>query len=259
MVKINFLIAYHTDVGRIKQTNQDALLIKTAMTAKGRIGLFVVCDGMGGLAHGEVASSSTIKAVENWFEDQLPNLILHNDYTGTEIIRHFEKFMHGVHRNIFHFGVENDIQLGTTFTALLVLFSEYYILHIGDSRVYAIASEILQLTKDQTFIAREIEKGHLTIEQAQDHPKRNILLQSLGASKDIEIDLSRGGVISGMMFLLCTDGFYQKIDSDEFSNHFLSSPFYEKQKMKEKLIELTELVKDRDETDNISAILVKVF
>ena len=71
-----FLTAYHTDVGIKKKTNQDALLLKTAQTAKGEVGLFVVCDGMGGLSHGELASATVIRGMAEWFDAEMPRLVL---------------------------------------------------------------------------------------------------------------------------------------------------------------------------------------
>ena len=77
---MNFIVGYHTDVGIRKNVNQDAILIKTAKSPYGRIGLFVICDGMGGLALGEVASSTAVRDISIWFDEKLPDSL--QDQTG---------------------------------------------------------------------------------------------------------------------------------------------------------------------------------
>jgi len=254
---MSFKIAYHTDTGIRKKTNQDALLIKTAKTAKGRIGLFIVCDGMGGLSQGELASATVIKGMSDWFETELPEITLSN-YSETDIQQKLADCVKALNRKILDYGEAANIKLGTTITALLIVYSKYYLLQIGDSRAYQIHDDLSLLTKDQTLVARELERGNITEEQAKIDPRRNVLLQCVGASLELDPVISHGKVKEGDLFMLCTDGFYHEISEDEMFASLKPDLFSNEQQMKETVVGLVELVKKRKETDNITALMTKV-
>lgn len=98
---------------------------------------------------------------------------------------------------IKEYGENKDIKLGTTLSLLLVINNVYYIYNIGDSRTYIINESVNEITKDQSYVQREVDLGRLTTEQARCHPKRNILLQCIGVSENIEIDSYTGNVKEG--------------------------------------------------------------
>ena len=158
------------------------------------------------------------------------------------------------------YGKERGIQLGTTVSVVLMLSSEKYIvLHIGDSRIYCMNDqEIRQITEDQTIIASEIKAGRLTPKQAETDPRRNVLLQCVGASPRLQPVLMQGRLKQGLSFLLCTDGFRRKVISEEIHDYLRPGITRTEEEMKNKLIQLTELSKERQEQDNISSILIKV-
>lgn len=114
-----FQIAYHTDAGIRKKTNQDGLLIKTAKTPEGMVGLFVVCDGMGGLSHGELASATVIRGLSDWFDRDLPE-ILQSESLDRTIEVGLEAHIHSLNEKILQYGETARIKLGTTVTALLI-------------------------------------------------------------------------------------------------------------------------------------------
>ena len=105
--------------------------------------------------------------------------------------------------------------MGTTVVAFLVVDDKYYIMNIGDSRAYMVSDAIYQLTKDQTYVQYEMDLGHLTWEQAQTHPQRNVLLQCVGASDEIHPDYFVGDANPDTTFILCSDGFRHVISPDE--------------------------------------------
>jgi serine/threonine protein phosphatase PrpC len=256
---MSFQIAYHTDAGIKKKTNQDALLIKTAKSPKGRIGLFAVCDGMGGLSQGELASATVIKGVSDWFETELPKLLLSdNEQIETDIQQQLADSVKALNRKILAYGDEKKIKLGTTITALLIVDSKYFLLHVGDSRAYRIRDDLFQLTNDQTLVARELERGNITEEQAKIDPRRNVLLQCVGASPMLDPVISQGEVKEGDLFMLCTDGFYHEISEDEIFTSLRPDRFSKEKQMKETLVRLVDLVKERMEKDNISVLITKV-
>lgn len=256
---MTFLTAYHTDIGIVKDTNQDALLIKTAKSSFGNIGFFVVCDGMGGLSSGEIASSTVVQMMNTWFDHELPNLLRQSEELADVLISSLNERIHEANQKILAYGRTQGIQLGTTITALIIIDETYYTFQIGDSRAYIVADSLKQLTADQTFIAREIAHGNLTEEEAKNHPDRSILLQCVGANSGIEVVVSSGFVQSNMMFLLCTDGFYHEISNAEIVEQMHPTILSVEQQMENTIIELIELAKKRQEVDNISVVLVKVL
>lgn len=253
-----FQVAYHTDVGIRKKTNQDGLLLKTAKTPEGEVGLFVVCDGMGGLSHGELASATVIRGLADWFDHELPDL-LESGMVQKEVAEHLEKRLHELNAKILQYGEASNIKLGTTITALFVLYNQFYILQIGDSRAYSIQDHLIKLTEDQTLVERELQRGNITAEQARIDPRRNVLLQCVGASKEINVAITSGEVRAGTMFMLCTDGFYHEINDDEMLMNLHPGTLADENRMTEKLIDLVQLVKERQENDNISVLLTKVM
>ena len=256
---MSFQLAYHTDAGIKKKTNQDALLLKTARTPMGRIGLFIVCDGMGGLTQGELASATVIRGMSDWFETELPK-ITHSgqEQMVIDIQQQLTNCVKGLNRKISDYGEAGNIKLGTTITALLIVYSKYYLLHVGDSRAYQIHDDLSLLTKDQTLVARELERGNITEEQAKIDPRRNVLLQCVGASPELDPVVSHGEVKEGDLFMLCTDGFYHEISNEELFTSLRPDRFSNEQQMKETVVGLVELVKKRMEADNITVLMTKV-
>ena len=148
--------------------------------------------------------------------------------------------------------------LGTTVSALILYNEKYYIVHVGDSRIYHMAKGVTQLTKDQTFVAREIAAGRMTEEQAKIDPRRSVLLQCVGASPVVEPEFTKGDVTPNTMFMLCSDGFRHQISDAEMMDKIGPNAVKDEEEMKYGCIYLTELVKNRKESDNITVALIKV-
>ncbi|MFE7060693.1 PP2C family protein-serine/threonine phosphatase [Sutcliffiella sp. NPDC057660] len=253
-----FLTAYHTDKGIKKQTNQDALLLKSASTPKGQVGLFIICDGMGGLTQGELASATVVGHLSKWFDHELPGL-LEQETPETELTARLERAIGEINQKILTYGEGSNVQLGTTLTALLVVYSSYILVQIGDSRAYRLhADTITRLTKDQTLVQREFEKGNITEDQARVDPRRNVLLQCVGATKELKPVISTGAVESGSGFLLCSDGFYHEMTDGEIVASLNPEIITSEDAMQNTVKDLVEKVKTRKEKDNISVIFTHV-
>lgn len=255
---MNYQIALHTDIGIKKDTNQDSLCVKLAETEKGNVLFAIVCDGMGGLEKGEVASATVINAFSNWFENELPTILSKNTYFEDTKYR-WDRIIKEQNQNISEFGRKNHIQLGTTVTAIIVFEDGKYLIgHVGDSRIYKITDEEVEvLTLDQTLMAQKVRNGTMTQEEADRDPRRNMLLQCVGASKTVEPDYIEGTVSPNECYMLCSDGFRHVVTADEIKAAFAPSVNMTEDTMKKNIVKLVELNKERDETDNISAILVK--
>lgn len=253
---MRYLTAVHTDVGIKKKTNQDAVLVKVADTDYGRVLLAVICDGMGGLAKGEVASAALIRAFSEWFEERLPVLLMQG-FQDEALREDWERLILDINSKISDYGIDHRLSLGTTLVGLLLVGSQYYIVNIGDSRVYQITDRLMQLTKDQTYIQREMDLGHMTYEEAMKDPQRNVLLQCVGASSVIVPDYYTGTFGENTIFILCSDGFRHLITPEELYQSLNPHVLQTEERMSEQAEYLTELNKYRKETDNISVALIK--
>ena len=256
---MNYLFALHTDVGIKKKTNQDSLCVKEASTPNGNILMALVCDGMGGLEKGEVASATIIKAFSKWFQEELPYDLSKRDIEG-EIRYKWDRIIKQQNQIIGEYGRKNHIQLGSTITVILFLHTGTYIIgHVGDSRAYRITEQNIEvLTEDQTVVANEVKKGRMTLEQAEQDPRRNVLLQCVGASRIVEPVFITGKAEKDDCFMLCSDGFRHVVSQEEIYSAFLPSLQKNEEMMKENIVRLIDLNKTREETDNISSILIKL-
>lgn len=256
---MRYLVAAHTDTGITKKVNQDSLTVKVAQTPQGQIVLAVICDGMGGLAHGEVASAHVVLEFEQWFHTELRQKLADGDVSIEDIRRNWYRIVHQCNDDIVSYGRANATDAGTTLTALLFVKDNYYLLHVGDCRVYEMTENMVQLTNDQTFVRREVELGHMTPEQALTDPRRNVLLQCVGVNYGIEPDFICGKVRTNATYLLCSDGFRHVITPQEIYDSCHADNNRSIESMNQHLKELTELNKKRKENDNISAILIRSF
>lgn len=260
VIEMSFNVAMHTDVGIRKATNQDSIGYKEAQTDKGTILFAIICDGMGGLAKGELASATIIRAFSHWFENELPSQ-LSADNVLDEVSYCWDRLIKKLNQDIAEYGRENRIQLGSTVTAVLFLEDgTYLIAHVGDSRAYKITDNNIRiLTEDQTVVAREVKMGRLTPEQAEKDPRRNVLLQCVGASRIVEPIFIRGQYCRGEAYMLCSDGFRHVVSPNEIFDAFAPKNNKDKETMKYNIVRMIELNKQRHETDNISAMLIKAI
>ncbi len=253
---MRFISTADTDIGISKNTNQDSMLIKHAMVENDEVLMAVVCDGMGGLLKGELASATVIRAFAKWFDEELPYEL---ESADVQIIgAKWSLLLKELNVKILEYSRENKIEaIGTTFSGILFVGNQYVIGHVGDTRIYHIGSNLTQLTDDQTFIAREIRKGTMTAEQAKTDKRRNLLLQCIGASKNVEPQIICGNTEKGA-YMICSDGFRHEITQAEMYESLNPVNLMNKAAMHNNAKYLIEQVKSRGEKDNISVLLVKV-
>lgn len=245
-----------TDVGIVKKTNQDSICLKVAETkSKGQVAMVAVCDGMGGLSKGELASATVIRHFSNWFDHVLPARLY--KYSWNALSAEFDKEIKSLNYKIIDYGRSLGANLGTTLSLLLIIEEKYMIAHVGDSRVYKISDKIDQLTEDQTYVAREIKLGNMTPQQAAVDPQRNMLLQCVGASSVVEPAFYYGNVEQGDVFVLCSDGFRHVVSDEEIYENLNFNSIPEFTQMNEGAKYLIELNKRRNERDNISVAVLK--
>lgn len=252
---MRFIATADTDIGISKDTNQDSVLIKHAMADGKEILLAVVCDGMGGLSKGELASATVIRAFAKWFDEELPFELENVDLQV--IGAKWSLLLKELNAQILEYSKENGIEgVGTTFSGILFIDDQYVIGHVGDTRIYHIGSSMTQFTTDQTFVAREISRGTMTLEQAKTDKRRNLLLQCIGASKVVEPQIICGKTEKGA-YMLCSDGFRHEITEAEIYESLNPINLMNKDAMHNNAKYLIEQNKSREEKDNISVLLIK--
>lgn len=256
---MEYIAAYHTDVGITKKTNQDSMAIKIVETTEGKVAFGIVCDGMGGLSKGELASKEVVVAFCEWFDKVLIDDIENGMFEELRLMHQWDDIVQTQNRRLGEYGAQNSIMLGTTLSAILLYKDMYYIVHVGDSRIYSLAQSVMILTNDQTFIAREMAAGRMTAEQAKIDPRRSVLLQCVGASQVVEPEFTKGPMLRNAVYMLCSDGFRHQITEDEMLEKIGPVVALDEEKMKFGCIYLTELVKNRRETDNITVGLIRTI
>lgn len=243
--------AYSTK-GLVKKINQDNVLLKTISSKNTEICFAVVCDGVGGLDCGEVASSFAVDFLSKWFDGQ-------DFLTTAEFEQNYYSQLYGlasdINGRIYEMGKAESKLLGTTLTALLIVKNQYYILHIGDTRIYKICPKsIMRLTKDHTQYEQHLDNGDYHIAE---RTNKNVLWQCVGGNKTVDPQIIKG-TVDGGTFLICSDGFRDEVTEDELQMMIGTEKRRTHQKLKALLTRLIDLNLERNEKDNISAILIDV-
>lgn len=190
---MDFTFAGHTDVGRVRARNEDALLQRPLR------GLVVVADGMGGHAAGDVASRITVDVLDDRTRDPGPDAA----ETLADAVRAAHEAIHKAAR------ADPELQgMGTTVTALRVHDDGALIAHVGDSRAYRWRDDSLdQITKDQSWVQEQVDAGVLPPERARSHPLSSVLTGALGIEdRELDVQLHQLAIEAGDTFLLCSDG-----------------------------------------------------
>lgn len=259
---MKFECALYSDVGIVKKTNQDSMLLKEAETDYGRILLAAVCDGMGGLSKGEVASAYVVHKLSEWFENDLPELLYGKNirYTNQELKTHIQKELERIaeetNRKIYEYGRQHHTMLGSTLSVIVLIKNHYFILNVGDSRVYKVYNSLIQLTKDQSLVQQKVDRGEITEEDMEKDPQRNVLLQCIGATSDVKPDFYSGIYEDNSVFLLCSDGFRHVLKKEELFFYYRPQILSNEAVMRNISMKLVELNKQRMEKDNISVIVI---
>jgi serine/threonine protein phosphatase PrpC len=229
----------------IRSGNEDNF----AVSASGDRGLFIVADGMGGHAAGEVASEMAVQIVQL----ELSSVRDLTDRNAAERVRNaLRKANRTIHDRTI---TEVDKQgMGTTASVLIVSATRYLIGQVGDSRVYLLRDGALQqLTKDHSYVQEQVDAGYLTPEQARYHPYSNVITRCVGASPDVEPDVYQGDARVGDLFLVASDGLTGMVDDRRLQMLLMSRTEPER-----KVHLLISEANGRGGLDNITAIIVQI-
>ncbi|MCR5556751.1 MAG: serine/threonine-protein phosphatase [Butyrivibrio sp.] len=245
----------YTDVGQTRKVNQDAALVKVANTKNhGRITMIAVCDGMGGLSKGEVASCKAVRALEMWFHEELPLMqTLSGNELWTGVENSLRRLIVRINTDIRRYGKNKGLTLGTTMTLLLQIGRRYICMNIGDSRIFFIKSgKITQITKDQSVVQDKLDKGLISKEEALEDSEKNVLSQCIGMLQAPTPQVECGSFEGNTTVAACSDGFWRTISPEEMRLGLCPQMCVTDEDMLRECKKLSELAVNRNEEDNIS-------
>ena len=252
---MKYIAACDTDIGISKKINQDSVCVKTADTGSGRAALVMVCDGMGGLSRGELASAEVVRSFSEWFDRELPFEL--PDWDWETAARNVISRLRRLNAMMVDYGMREHLQLGTTATGIIAVDSKFMTFHVGDTRIYKISDKLSQLTDDHTFVNREVKNGRMTPEEAKTDPRRNALVQCVGVTADIFPEVKLGDLENGANYMICSDGFRHVLTEKELFEELSPQTVSSKKDMQKKLRQLIDTVKTREENDNITAAMFR--
>ena len=251
------IYALQSEKGIVKEVNQDAVALTVLETPYGEATLIVLCDGMGGFEKGELASASVTKAFLKWFNNDFKYLI--EEFSFDDLKAQWNYLVQVINRKIIEYGRLNRIDLGTTATVLLIFNNNYYLCHIGDTRIYCIRDKtIVQLTEDHTLVAKYIKEGVIAPSEVETHPERNVLMQCVGASSRVNPQFATGYIVQDDIFILCSDGFRHEISQNEMLETFDIANLNSSNDISVRINRLIERAEMRHEEDNITAAVIRI-
>ena len=216
-------VAWATDKGTQRETNQDACCVQVAETTMGEVSMAIMCDGVGGLSYGEFASSSVVRRFVSWFRADLPELVssMGGGFDSETIRASWTELIAAANEELRVAASRDGAMMGTTLTGLIACEGTYLVAHVGDCRLYRVGRhDGVCLTKDQTLVARLLEEGAIGPEDVATHPGRHVILQAVGATERLEPVFSEGAYIEDDLFVLCSDGAYGDMDGEDMRRVF---------------------------------------
>lgn len=231
-------IASRTDIGLVRASNQDSLLIQP-----GKYSLYGVADGMGGHNAGDVASRMAVLMLGRVLEGAKPEEALLK--AGVE----------EVNALIYEEQKKNEAfqGMGTTLTVLWEDDDRLLLGHVGDSRAYLMhAGEISQISQDHSMVGEMLRSGMITEEQAQKHPYRNVITRAVGSAEEVEVDITVLEKRRGDKYLLCSDGLTEYVNMETIREILLKTP------LEEAADEMMRLALEGGGRDNISILIAEV-
>jgi protein phosphatase len=244
-----------TDVGCLRDNNEDSYRVVPPLN------LFVLSDGMGGQAHGEVASGTAVDIIvtscleasgNGWHPSERrlrPDL--------SERTNCLVSAAHLANRKIYEAGLTDPTLrgMGATLIAAWLEDSQLSLVHVGDSRAYLLRSSVLaRLTADHTLVAEQVRRGIVTPEQAEKSTMQNILIRALGPNEEVDLDASECPLLPQDVVMLCTDGLTRMVPDEEIASTLISN-----RSAQEAAGHLVALANQRGGEDNVSVIVLRIL
>lgn len=241
-------------IGKVRRYNEDAIyrfdgqLMR--LNNQEALGLYIIADGMGGHANGDKASACSVTAfVRCFFKEVFPDL-LEAEQEPKNIPELLTECLRTANQAI----VDRFPGSGTTFTVALLMNHKVYGIHVGDSRLFVLDQEnhLEQLTHDHSLVQVMVELGEITPEEALVHPRRSVLLRSLGFKAELEADTFERALHAGERLLMCCDGLWSVVDEASIGALIRSAGSLQKA-----CDDLVQAANEAGGPDNISVILIE--
>lgn len=243
-----------TDVGRKRDHNEDNFLVDK------KLNLFVIADGMGGHAAGEVASAMAVNTMRDVVRQNTDLIEAYREgshiASANDVVTLLEHSVQKACAEIFEKAQHEKEKrgMGTTLSALLVINNRGFIAHVGDSRIYLLrGGRVIQLTEDHSLVNELIKRGKLTLEEAEESAFKNAVTRAVGVYESVEVDAIDFDVLPGDQFLLASDGLTGYLKNEE-----ISPVMEETENIKDIPTAFIELANERGGKDNITNIIVKM-
>jgi serine/threonine protein phosphatase PrpC len=246
-----------SDVGRVRTNNEDSFRIVEAQN------LFILSDGMGGEAHGEVASSMAVETIAKYCGEPQDSKEDSGATLHGAVVESWSAQTKRLQNAVFqaNFAIYRSAQdhpeqrgMGATLTAGWVNGSKLSLAHVGDSRAYLLrAGSLQQLTSDHSLVAEQVRRGILTPQQAEESDMQSVLLRALGAHPEVEVDIEEIDLIPRDVLLFCSDGLTRMVTEPEIAGCLQAEtdPGAAAQK-------LVELANDRGGMDNVTVVVARI-
>jgi protein phosphatase len=243
-----------SDVGRKRSANEDSYY------ADGDLNLFVVADGMGGHAAGEVASKVAVESIQDFVRNTSNDKDITWPYEFDETLsmagNRIKSAIQTAHAKVLEVTSQKKEYQGmaTTVVSILVENSKAQVAHVGDSRAYLVREgKLIQLTSDHSWVNEQLRTGAITSQQARNHPYRNIVTRALGGPNPVDVDVTEEEMQNGDIILLCSDGLNTMISDDQILEIISGN----QDDLDKACQELINTANQNGGEDNVTAILVK--
>lgn len=243
-----------SDVGRKRTANEDTY------SADGDLNLFIVADGMGGHAAGEVASKVAVESIQDFIRYTSNDKEITWPYEFDESLsmagNRLKSAIQIAHAKVLEVTAQKkEFQgMATTVVSLLMDNAKAQVAHVGDSRAYLIRGDkLIQLTSDHSWVNEQLRTGAITSQQARNHPYRNIVTRALGGPNPVDVDVSEEPMQDGDIILLCSDGLNTMLSDEQI----LETVRNDKDDLDKACQALISLANENGGEDNVTAILVK--
>lgn len=242
------LICVCSDIGKVRNVNQDSYYYSN----DNRLPVFAVADGMGGHNAGEIASTLATDIIKENYLKEKENIIIGNlnipKFINSTLIEANNKILEEARENEYYKG------MGTTITIGVIYKKEIFLGHIGDSRAYLFRKkELYQLTQDHSLVAELVRNGSISIEEANNHPQKNIITRALGTDTEVKVDIFSRYVEEGDVILLCTDGLTNLVSDERIREELVNCD-----DLKKVCCVLTDVANELGGFDNTTVMLVKI-
>lgn len=248
------VFAQSTDMGRVRTNNEDSVFsfFATNRSAEGipDFGLFIVADGMGGHSEGERASAIAVRTVANYILREIYLPLINHEDRDAPIAEVITSAIQRANEAV----VKELEDGGTTVSAAVLIGDLAYIGHVGDSRVYMInRGKIERVTRDHSWVQRLIELDQLTLDEASEHPQKNLLYRALGQSDTLEVDTLMRRLAPNARMLICSDGLWNQV-----SDAAILETINKAGAPQDACAGLIELANQQGGPDNITVILLQI-